>query len=68
MYKKKKKLKEQEYIVMNEFNEVYIGMKNGGEFNWSSNWYEAKPLEYSNTALLRMSSSKIELIKIQDFY
>lgn len=66
--KKKKELKEQEFIVMNEFNEVFSGIKNGSEFKWSSNWHDAKPLEYTNTTFLRMSSSKIELIKIQDFY
>jgi hypothetical protein len=67
-YKKKKELKEQEYIVMNEFNEVFTGIKNGSEFRWSSNWHEAKPLEYSNTLLLRTNGSKVELFKIQDFY
>jgi hypothetical protein len=66
--KKKKELKEQEYIVMNQQNEVYSGMKDGGEFQWTMNWYDAKPLEYSNTVFLRMFNSKAELIKTQDFY
>jgi len=68
MRQKKKELKGQEYIAMNQYNEVYSGMKNGGEFRWSSDWYEAKPLEYSNTTFLRMFDSKVELIKTQDFY
>ncbi len=58
----------QMYIVMNQYNEVFSGIQNGSKFKWSSNWYDAKPLEYTNTIFLRMSSSKIELIKIQDFY
>jgi len=60
MRQKKKELKGQEYIAMNQYNEVYSGMKNGGEFRWSSDWYEAKPLEYSNTIFLRMFNSKVD--------
>jgi hypothetical protein len=53
---------------MNQHNEVFYGMHNGGEFQWTANWYDAKPLEYSNTSSIRMFHSKVELIKVEDFY
>lgn len=53
---------------MNKNNEVYSGMKNGGEFQWTSDWYKAKPLEYSSTALIKMMYSNIELIETENFY
>ena len=68
MKRKQKEPKEQEFIIMNEYNEVFSGLKNGGKFKWSSDWNEAKPLEYSNTIFIRILNSKVELIKTQDFY
>jgi len=68
MRKRQKEPKEQEFIIMNEYNEVFSGLKNGGKFKWSSDWNEAKPLEYSNTIFIRILNSKVELIKTQDFY
>lgn len=68
MRKRQKESKEQEFIIMNEYNEVFSGLKNGGKFKWSSDWNEAKPLEYSNTIFIRILNSKVELIKTQDFY
>ena len=66
--KRKQKLEKEEFIVMNRHNEVFSGMKNGGEFQWTSNWYDAKPLEYSSTALIKLMHSSVELIRIEDFY
>jgi hypothetical protein len=66
--RKKKEIQEQKFIVMNKYNEVYSGMKNGGEFQWSTDWYEAKPLTYSNTTFIKMTNSKVELVKLEDFY
>jgi hypothetical protein len=66
--RKKRNLTEQKYIVMNQNNETFSGMRNGGEFQWTANWYDAKPLEYSNTSSIRMFHSKVELIKVEDFY
>lgn len=68
MKRKQKESKEQEFIIMNKYNEVFSGLKNGGKFKWSSDWNEAKPLEYSNTIFIRILNSKVELIKTQDFY
>jgi hypothetical protein len=53
---------------MNRHNEVFSGIKNGGEFQWTSNWYDAKPLEHSSTALIKLMYSSVELIRIEDFY
>jgi hypothetical protein len=70
MRRKRKKKNDygQMYVVMNQHNEVFYGMHNGGEFQWTANWYDAKPLEYSNTSSIRMFHSKVELIKVEDFY
>jgi hypothetical protein len=66
--KRKQKSDKLEFIVMNKNNEVFSGMKNGGEFQWTSDWYKAKPLEYSSTALIKMMYSNIELIETENFY
>jgi len=66
--KRKQKLEKEEFIVMNRHNEVFSGMKNGGEFQWTSNWYDAKLLEHSSTALIKLMYSSVELIRIEDFY
>lgn len=70
MRRKRKKRNDhgQMYVVMNQHNEVFSGMQNGGEFKWSYDWYEAKPLGYSNTSSIRMFHPKVELIKVEEFY
>lgn len=70
MRRKRKKKNDygQMYVVMNQHNEVFSGMHNGGEFKWTANWYDAKPLQYSNTVFIRICHPKIELIKLEDFY
>ena len=59
--------KRQYYIVLNQNNEVFTGLKKG-YFNWSSDWLEAKPLEYQSTTYLKLENKNIELIKEEEFY
>lgn len=55
------KQREQHYVVMNQDGEVFSGIL-GGQFQYSENWLEAKPLPLSNTMML-MTDPKNELIK-----
>ena len=54
------------YVVLNQQGEVFSGLL-GGYPNWSLNWNEAKPLCYTNTSMLKMYDSKVELIKEEEF-
>ena len=49
------------YVVMNQEGKVFSGIL-GGQFQYSDNWTEAKPLPLSNTMML-MTDPKNELIK-----
>lgn len=59
---KKLRIKEPEFIVLNEYAQVFIGLR-GGYPEFSSNWDEAKPL--TNPECLRSiqygTSSKVEI-------
>jgi hypothetical protein len=61
---KKKIEKEQLYVVLDSYNQVFAGFRYG-EFYFSSDWSEYQPVRMSGTKYLK---SKInELIKEQDF-
>ena len=64
--KKQKEEKQPFYIVLNKDGEVFVGLL-GGQFIWSTNWDEAKPLLYSNTKYLKQENSKLELILETEF-
>jgi hypothetical protein len=66
MRKRQKEEKQQFYVVLNQNGEVFSGLL-GGYPNWSVDWSEAKPLGYTNTSMLKMYDSKIELIKEEEF-
>lgn len=59
--KKKEQINEPYYLVFNKQGEVFTGLY-GGQFMWSNDWDEAKPLKYSNTKYIREFISGIELI------
>jgi len=54
------------YVVLNQQGEVFIGLKQGRPV-YSSDWSEAKPLNISNTTMLKYLNQKIELIKEEEF-
>lgn len=64
--RKKQEIKEPCYVVINDANEVFVGLL-GGKFVFSSKWEEAKPLYLSNTKLLT-SSGKCTLIEANEFF
>ncbi len=64
--RKKQEIKEPCYVVMNDRNEVFIGLL-GGNFVFSPKWEEAKPLYLSNTQLLT-SSGNCTLIEANEFF
>ena len=64
--KKQKEEKQPFYIVLNKNGEVFVGLL-GGQFVWSTNWDEAKPLLYSSTKYLRQYNTGIELIDEKQF-
>ena len=53
-----------EYIVVNQLGQAYCGMIRG-QFQYTENWNEAKPLEKSSTAYL-MREKGNELIKYSE--
>jgi hypothetical protein len=63
---RKSKIKEPLYVVMNDIDEVFIGLL-GGNFVFSPKWEEAKPLCLSNTKLLTLSG-KCTLIEENEFF
>jgi hypothetical protein len=64
--RKKQEIKEPQYVVMNDKDEVFVGLL-GGNFVFSPNWEEAKPLYLSNTQLLT-SGEKCILIEANEFF
>jgi uncharacterized protein YlzI (FlbEa/FlbD family) len=62
----KSKIKEPLYVVMNDIDEVFIGLL-GGNFVFSPKWEEAKPLCLPNTKLLTLSG-KCTLIEENEFF
>ena len=56
--------KPETFIVVNPLGEVFSGMEMG-EFKFSKNWDDAKPLEKSNTKFL-MKNKENELINTKD--
>jgi hypothetical protein len=63
---RKSKIEEPLYVVMNDIDEVFIGLL-GGNFVFSSKWEEAKPLCLSNTKLLTLGG-KCTLIEENEFF
>jgi hypothetical protein len=63
---RKPKIEEPLYVVMNDIDEVFIGLL-GGNFVFSPKWEEAKPLCLSNTKLLTLSG-KCTLIEENEFF
>jgi hypothetical protein len=63
---RKSRIEEPQYIVMNDKDEVFIGMM-GGSFVFSPKWEEAKPLHLSNTKLLTLGG-KCTLIERNEFF
>jgi hypothetical protein len=50
------------YVVINQTNQVYVGMM-GGSFQYSNDWSKGKPLELSSTRyLMRVKGN--ELLKL----
>jgi len=60
------KIEESRYVVMNDLDEVFIGLL-GGNFVFSPFWEEAKPLHLSNTKMLTLSG-KCTLIEENEFF
>jgi len=63
---RKSKIKEPLYVVINDIDEVFIGLL-GGNFVFSPKWEEAKPLCLPNTKLLTLSG-KCTLIEENEFF
>ena len=63
---RKPKIEEPQYVVMNDLDEVFVGLL-GGSFVFSSKWEEAKPLCLSNTKLLTLDG-KCTLIEENEFF
>ena len=63
---RKSKIKEPLYVVMNDIDEVFIGLL-GGNFVFTPKWEEAKPLCLPNTKLLTLSG-KCTLIEENEFF
>ena len=59
--KKKEQINEPYYLVFNKQGEVFTGLYRG-QFMWSNDWDEAKPLKYSNTKYIREFTTGTELI------
>jgi len=56
--------REQHYVVVNQDGEVFTGMK-AGQFQYTADWNEAKPLPLSNTTML-MTDPRNELVKEEE--
>lgn len=63
---RKSKIEEPLYVVMNDRDEVFVGML-GGNFVFSPFWEEAKPLHLSNTKMLT-SNGRCTLIEANEFF
>lgn len=63
---RKPKIEEPQYVVMNDLDEVFVGLL-GGSFVFSSKWEEAKPLCLPNTKLLTLDG-KCTLIEENEFF
>jgi len=61
MKKRSKYIAPERYVVVNQDGAVFTGLK-GGEFQYSHDWSEVKPLDLSNTYYL-MREKGNELIK-----
>lgn len=56
--------REQHYVVVNQDGKVFSGIL-GGQFQYSDDWSNAKPLPLSNTMML-MTEPKNELVKEEE--
>jgi hypothetical protein len=63
---RKPKIEEPLYVVMNDRDEVFVGML-GGSFVFSPFWEEAKPLYLSNTKMLTLNG-RCTLIEANEFF
>jgi hypothetical protein len=63
---RKPKIEEPLYVVMNDRDEVFVGML-GGNFVFSPFWEEAKPLYLSNTKMLTLNG-RCTLIEANEFF
>jgi hypothetical protein len=63
---RRSKIEEPRYVVMNNKDEVFVGIL-GGNFVFSPFWEEAKPLCLSNTKLLTLGG-KCTLIEENEFF
>ena len=62
MKKRSKHTTPEHYVVINQSNQVYVGMW-GGSFQYSNDWNKGKPLELSSTRyLMRVKGN--ELLKL----
>ena len=53
------------YVVINREGEVFTGLSRGYT-QWSSNWFEAKPLYKENTTRLLEENIGAEIIKEEE--
>ena len=53
------------YVVINREGEVFTGLRMGYT-QWSSNWFEAKPLYKENTTRLLEENIGAEIIKEEE--
>lgn len=63
----RKESKPQLFYVLNQDGEVYTGMVYG-QFNYSANWEEGKPLRAEGTRYLKRANPKIELVKEEELW
>ena len=63
---RRSKIEEPLYVVMNDRDEVFVGML-GGNFVFSPFWEEAKPLYLSNTKMLTLNG-RCTLIEANEFF
>jgi hypothetical protein len=63
---RKPKIEEPLYVVMNDRDEVFVGML-GGNFIFTPFWEEAKPLYLSNTKMLTLNG-RCTLIEANEFF
>ena len=66
MKRRKDEVPQPFYVILNQQGEVFAGLKQGRPV-YSSDWSEAKPLNISNTTMLKYLNQKIELIKEEEF-
>jgi hypothetical protein len=63
---RRSKIEEPLYVVMNDRDEVFVGML-GGNFIFTPFWEEAKPLYLSNTKMLTLNG-RCTLIEANEFF